>query len=158
MYKKYTPEQALAAFWQKVDKSPHPQGCWLWTAAVDKDGYGFVKRRGRQDKAHRVSYELANGVHPREMFVLHSCDNPACVNPSHLRLGTPLDNMQDKHRKGRGRYGSGEAHSQCKFSDIQIAEIRRRYAAGGVYYWQLAEEYGTTKAYIGEIVRLEVRK
>jgi hypothetical protein len=74
--------------------------CWEWTAGKST-GYGVIKVDGRSRKAHRVSYLIHNGELPREMLVCHKCDNPPCVNPAHLFLGTYQDNAQDKVNKGR---------------------------------------------------------
>ena len=80
-------------------------GCWEWTAFRNAYGYGLLKEHPHKNskilKAHRISYTLHKGVIPEGMFVCHSCDNPSCVNPAHLWLGTPQDNMDDKMRKGR---------------------------------------------------------
>ena len=93
-------------FWEKVDQSG---SCWLWTASTDGHGYGVIGvEGGRVAKAHRVSYEIANGSVPDGMWILHSCDNPPCVRPSHLRAGTREDNVQDA--KERDRYESGDRH------------------------------------------------
>lgn len=86
-------------FWTKVDKSGE---CWLWQAACDNHGYGCFWFGGRLQKSSRVSWSLAHGD-PGELFVLHRCDNPRCVNPEHLFLGTQQDNLIDMRAKGRGR-------------------------------------------------------
>lgn len=97
---------AAERFWKKVQK--HDDGCWLWTAGTDGKGYGqFRIRLGLKTKAHRFSYELAHGPIPKAdegyhgWCVLHRCDNPACVRPEHLMLGTHQDNMRDMWQKGR---------------------------------------------------------
>lgn len=77
-------------------------GCWEFNDTCDKDGYGKIKRYGKDLRAHRVSYAEANGVElTPDVKVLHSCDNPPCINPAHLSSGTTLDNERDKDRKGR---------------------------------------------------------
>lgn len=76
-------------------------GCWLWSGGVSQDGYGKVKRYGKTLRAHRVFYEHFKGPLPEGMWVLHTCDNPLCVNPNHLWAGTQLENEQDKDAKGR---------------------------------------------------------
>ncbi len=79
--------------------------CLEWTGTRNPHGYGRFSRRGRQELAHRVAYELAVGPIPDGLQVLHRCDNPPCVNPTHLWLGTPADNAHDRDTKGRRRTG-----------------------------------------------------
>lgn len=87
----------LEDFWKWVDKSGE---CWLWTGTTS-EGYGRVRHGPKKLLAHRVAYELTKGPIPKGMEVCHSCDNPTCVNPAHLWLGTHRDNMRDAHQKGR---------------------------------------------------------
>lgn len=82
-------------------------GCWLWTAKKWKDGYGYFMKEGKAQAAHRYMYALYKGNFDKNLHVLHTCDNPSCVNPEHLWLGTQKDNMQDMHKKGRGRKYNG---------------------------------------------------
>ena len=86
------------------DRSGGPDACWMWTGALAGRGYGKLRDVGvrRLLYAHRVSWEVTNGPVPDGFCVLHQCDNPACVNPSHLWVGTKKDNTQDMVRKGRG--------------------------------------------------------
>jgi hypothetical protein len=101
------PQPRLEAFEQRFLGDPN-SGCWLWTANVNRDGYGLMcgSRRGRkQFLAHRIAWELFRGPIPIGMQVLHRCDTPSCVRPDHLFLGTHADNMLDKVRKGRQRNG-----------------------------------------------------
>jgi hypothetical protein len=76
-------------------------GCWLWTAAMDKHGYGMLWNGKQMDRAHRVFYASANGVNVSGVNVLHDCDNPSCVNPAHLHAGTQADNMKERTIRGR---------------------------------------------------------
>lgn len=86
-------------FWSKVRKTPT---CWLWTASLDRYGYGvFSLGRGKNERAHRYSYKAFYGFVPRGKLVLHRCDNPKCVNPAHLFAGTNRDNTRDMMAKGR---------------------------------------------------------
>lgn len=94
-------------FWSKVDKTAI-NGCWIWTAHIDEWGYGrfAMPPRGQQKLVHRLSWTFTNGDIPSKLLVLHKCDTPACVNPSHLRLGTNADNMRDMVAKGRTTGGT----------------------------------------------------
>lgn len=97
-------------FWSKVNKT---NGCWEWQAALDKDGYGRIGTPGKPSfsvKAHRYSWMLHFGDFDRRMLVCHHCDNPSCVRPEHLFLGTAKDNSQDMSRKQRGK---GQSKESC---------------------------------------------
>ncbi len=102
----------MERFWNKVYKT---DTCWLWTAAKDKDGYGFFKVNQVMTKAHRMAYELAFGNFDKALFVCHSCDIPSCVNPKHLFLGTITDNNRDctakGHNKGHTRHSVEIIHA-----------------------------------------------
>ncbi|KKN69881.1 hypothetical protein LCGC14_0437050 [marine sediment metagenome] len=126
----FTPKD-LERFWRKVNKS---DGCWTWTAALTHGygqfsvtlSHGVYKNVG----AHRISYMISVGPIPARAFILHSCDNPPCVNPRHLRPGTPLDNMQDKLTKGRANMPNGERHVKSKLTAVQVLRIRLLRASG----------------------------
>jgi hypothetical protein len=114
-----------AMFWKKVRKS---DGCWEWTGAVNEWGYGRIGSRdrlGAKRTAHRLSWLLAFGPIPDGALVLHACDNPPCVRPDHLFLGTHEDNMQDRHNKGR--YARGE-----QVSGHRLTEAQARYCLNAI--------------------------
>lgn len=102
----------LPSFWLKVEKT---LGCWLWGGAKDRSGYGRVSLYSDQGPypAHRVSYALAHHGCPANYVVMHTCDNPACVRPGHLRLATQADNNRDKVSKGRGNYVRATHCHEC---------------------------------------------
>jgi hypothetical protein len=161
-------------FWSRVIKTPT---CWIWQGPPTPKGYGRLKKNGRMVFAHRVAYTLAGGRIPDGLFVLHNCpdgDNPLCVNPAHLFLGTLTDNNRDRAQKGRSATGDrsgmrlhpdrhpaklhpeshvrGESHPAAKLTGPIVLEIRRRYGQGGVSQRQLAQEYDIDQSCVSEIV------
>lgn len=133
-------------FWSKVEKT---DGCWIWRACLNNMGYGQVRARGIAHLAHRVSWELANGSIPDGLLVLHRCDNPPCVNPKHLSLGTARDNSDDRETKGRGRPPRGERCARAVLTIEKVRAIRARAAEDrGV----LAAEFGVGRRTINQII------
>jgi hypothetical protein len=130
-------------------------GCILWTGAIDQKGYGNVSREpGKYDKAHRVAWELAKGPIPDGLFVCHDCpggDNPRCVNPEHLFLGTAKDNSEDMVDKGRSCYG--EKHGQSKLTEDQVSEIISKYSSGKFSQSELAKMFNISQSSISFIIR-----
>jgi hypothetical protein len=141
-------------FWSKAKTRGD---CLLWTAARFADGYGIFKVHGRMLRAHRFAFELVNGPIPEGMFVLHRCDNPACVRPEHLFLGTARDNTRDMMAKGRHSpppRSVGEANpGGGKLTATEVRQIRRKYNAGGYTLEDLAAEYGVSFGMVGHIVK-----
>lgn len=88
-------------FTDKIEFIPF-HTCWEWSAGRNAQGYGLFWFRGSMKRASRISWELHHGPIPDQLWVLHKCDNPGCVNPDHLFLGTRSDNMKDMHAKSRG--------------------------------------------------------
>lgn len=114
----------LIRFWPKVEKT---NGCWHWIGAKNKDGYGqFYVSQQYQEGAHRFMYEKSFGSIPKGMCVLHRCDNPACVNPDHLFLGTHRDNTQDMINKGRKQTNPprGSKHHNSILTEDDVINIR----------------------------------
>lgn len=140
-------------FWSKV-KQGAPDECWEWQASKSK-GYGQLSSHKSKSpyKAYRLSWELANGNIPDGMEVCHKCDNPSCVNPAHLFLGTHRENMLDAFHKGRLRmykWGKGENSNSAKLTMDQVRALRNDYASG-MTYLQLAKKYSISN--VGRIVR-----
>lgn len=167
-------------FWSKVNQAE--EGCWLWQGTMLSQGYGCFKIAGKMYKAHRIAYVYLKGAIPTGLVLCHTCDNPRCVRPDHLFLGTTMDNVQDAKKKGRlatgdrsgarlhpERMARGDAHwchlnperqrgennHHAKLSREQIADIRIRYAAGTVSQFVLADEFHVAQTTISAIVRKE---
>lgn len=146
---KCTPEQ-IARFWSKVDKTNHPNGCWLWTAYKEKNGYGKCTIQGKPKWSHRAAFMIHNGFLTRGLEVMHICDNPPCVNPAHLVEGTHADNMGDCCSKGRNAFG--EIHKMAKLTSDQIEQIKSMRNDGRLYR-EIAEKFGVTRHNISFIIR-----
>lgn len=149
-------QNVLERFWPKVRVAGDDE-CWEWMAGRNADGYGTITmgRRGRWRpvRAHRVSWTIAFGAIPDGLWVLHRCDNPPCVNPAHLFLGTNLDNDKDRDAKGRGNPVRGSAHCCAKLSERDVCEIRRELAAREKTQYVIADEFGVTSKAISLIAR-----
>lgn len=103
----------MERFWSKVGKTGTVEypNCWIWMAYRNKKGYGRFRVQNKMWLAHRVSWSLSNGEIPKGKQILHKCDNPPCVNPDHLKLGTSVDNMRDRDQRRRhGRYNAKKTH------------------------------------------------
>jgi hypothetical protein len=132
----------------KYTKNP---GCWEWNAFVSPFGYGFIRQNGGNTLAHRASWELFVGTIPKGMLVLHKCDNPPCVNPEHLFLGTHQDNSDDKCAKNRQFRSRGELSASAKLTWPKVAEIRS--LKGTAPDRVIAKQFGVARATVNAIQR-----
>lgn len=144
------PRPAAERFWEKVDKSAGPDGCWLWTGAIQGTGYGaFYLRPGVAVGAHRWSlgHSLGRTLEGHE-FACHRCDDRACVNPRHMFIGTHEDNMADMMIKGRSCRGSRRSD---QLDEARVVAIREAFQSGASNS-ELAARHGVTPAAISMIV------
>lgn len=152
--------KAYIRFWSKVAITADNEKCWEWQAYVDKYGYGRFAY-GKDVLCNRVVWVLIHGAIPDGLHILHTCDNPRCVNPNHLFTGTAKQNAEDRERKGRGGHNknhargngiSGEQHGMCKLTDRQVLEIRHRYATESITQTALGGEYQVSGNLVSRIV------
>lgn len=156
----YAARPVAERFWEKVSKDgpipPHrPElgPCWLWTGGINhqRGGYGmFALRKGVIRRSHRIAWELESGPVPDGLWVLHRCDNPPCVRPGHLFLGTPRDNIDDMITKGRSNPAQGSARPQARLSEADVLAIRAARAQGATGA-ELARQYGVHRSSIYHI-------
>jgi len=145
-------------FWEKVDKTD-PSGCWIWTGARSSAGYGQIRIQHRLYYAHRLMWIIMRGVIPYGLEILHKCDNPWCVNPDHLFIGSQSDNIIDSVSKGRFNRPWGENHPKAKLTVEQVHEIRYLYAPRVGRYdrrmsqRKLARLYGVSRSAIDNILK-----
>ncbi len=153
-YKKDDPRRnrVEARFWNKVTVPDNDEACWEWLGNRLPYGYGHIKIEGKQIKAHRWSYEYINGPIPNGLLVLHRCDNPPCVRPDHLFLGTHSDNILDALAKGRLDPVKMGLHN-AKLSEHDVIEIRNLFASTIATRTQLAERYGVTRTTIEYVTK-----
>jgi len=152
-------ESVVRRFWRYVDKRGKRE-CWPWTGGTNDDGYGklFFKdgELRKQLLSHRVSFAVSRNVPLSELLIVrHSCDNPLCVNPSHLIHGSILDNIAD--RQSRNRQAKGEGNHNAKLTADQVKEIRRIHVPyQRPYLRELADRYGVTLDQIHRVARKKV--
>jgi hypothetical protein len=141
-------------FWAKVAKRGTEE-CWEWLASKRPTGYGhfFDKAADKLKAAHRYSWELHNGAIPDGQCVCHRCDNPSCVNPAHLFLGTHAENMADMKSKGRVRAATPHLSNNAKFGWGCANAIRCLKVTGGWKDWELADMFGVSRPCISNIIR-----
>lgn len=142
-------------FWKKVKHPGSFSVCWDWVGCKTSRGYGRMTVDYKQIHAHRVSYSIYSGEIPDGMCVCHTCDNPSCVNPFHLFLGTHADNMRDMKEKGRAIGHNGEDNPKARFQRNEIIEIRKIYDTNKYKYGltkRLSEAYNVPKSTMSKIV------
>lgn len=174
-------DSTVSRFWKFVLKGD-VDSCWNWRGWTNRQGYANFKVNGVTHKAHRVSYELTNGPIPTGLLVCHQCDNPSCMNPNHLFVGTHQDNATDKMNKGRfvkmigdkngarlhperlargnnsgarlhiEKMPRGERHGRAKLTTAQVADIRAKYQSGGVSHRSLARQFNMSPTQIARII------
>jgi hypothetical protein len=154
------PKFTVEGFWARVDRSAGEEGCWLWTGGLNHHGYGTIKIHGKTTRAHRLAWELTYSPIPEGMCVCHHCDNPSCVRPDHLFLGTQMDNIQDRHTKGRGSGGVllGPDHPQCRVSDDDVRVIRRLFHQDHVAAKDIAARFAIQPGHVWDIAAGRKRK
>ena len=145
------------AFDHYMPKMASTDACIEWNGPRLPIGYGvFRADAGCDYRAHRVSYERANGPIPTGQLIRHTCDNPPCVNPRHLLTGTDADNNHDMMQRRRNRQPQGERNGGGgKLTADDVREIRRRYAAGGQTQSELGSRFGVSQHMVSLIVRGE---
>lgn len=145
-------DQLAERLWRRVDTSPGPDSCWPWQGGTSgKSGHGRIATEGHKALlTHRLAYELEVGHIPTGMCVLHTCDNPLCCNPKHLWIGTQLDNIADRHAKGRD--AKGTRIGLAKLDEDSVRGIRQKFAMGRTMR-SLASEYGIHHSSVNTIVQ-----
>jgi len=157
-------EKDIERFWSKVDKKADEE-CWEWLAYKNTKGYGRVGIKNKLYKAHRVAWVATNGEIPAHesyhgICVCHKCDNPSCVNPAHLFLGTHEENVKDMVKKERGVMPdkNGEKNGRSKLTEKQVIEIREKYTSDKYTFVALSKEYDVTITTIRSIVLYKIWK
>jgi hypothetical protein len=146
-------EEQIKRFYSRV-KIDEITGCHIFTYGIDIGGYGRPTINKKRFKAHRVAWTLAYGKIPEDMCVLHKCDNPPCINPEHLFLGTKKDNSRDMANKGRCKNSAGENNPRVKLKEYQVLEILNIVKQKGKYwgiYTELAKIYNVNHHTISDI-------
>ena len=145
-------------FWKYVNKDGpiHPVygQCWVWVGCKAGDGYGGFELDSHLVGSHRVSWMITNGEIPKNLHVLHKCDNKLCVNPSHLFLGTHQDNMRDMVSKKRQAFTRGEKSGNAKLTEYDVRLIRELYTKRSKNFGcvGLSEMFGVSPITISRVV------
>ena len=147
-------------FIEKVNKgTDNEKDCWIWTAATYRGGYGHFRRwvdgKWKMYKAHRYAYEAFKGPLEAKLLVCHTCDNPSCVNPAHLFVGTSKENMEDMIKKGRKSISRNPKH---KWLDREIVESMRRDFEQGMKQAEICIKYEHSRAQVSRVVLHQIWK
>lgn len=134
------------------DRLVKNQGCWEWIGDKESKGYGRIGYNNKQHKAHRVSWMLHNGPIPKDLCVLHKCDNPSCVNPNHLFLGTYQDNNKDRAEKSRSADQRGDKSHVSKLTWKKVKMIRYLYSTGLFRHKDLAWQFDVGQTTIWHVL------
>ncbi len=147
-HKKYEVIGPKDIFWERVEKKG---SCWNWTRHKNSYGYGiFVLPGDKKVRAHRHAYELTYGKIPKGLVIMHSCDNPACINPKHLKAGTKLENNRDSFKKGRNAFGEKNGHARLTSAQVESIRSDKRTQTA------IALDYGVCPSHISRIKSHEV--
>ncbi len=136
--------------------------CWLWDGRKNQEGYGLIHEGDRYSKlttTHRLSWEFSNKtIIPSGMCILHSCDNPSCVNPNHLSIGTQAENIKDMDQKGRrvNTPQKGEKSHFSKLTEQQVLQIRKRKSTEKITHKQLARAFRVCRSTITLILNRNI--
>ena len=154
------PRHPFERFWSKVRKAGRPEECLEWAGARLPEGYGFIYAGPLYDepvrwiRAHRLSWEMHNGKVPEGLSVLHHCDNPPCVNPAHLYVGTQLENVRDRavRRRGKEHRQNGTGNDNVKLTEADVRAIVAMTDAGKSQT-VVAAMFGLTQPYVSKLAR-----
>lgn len=127
-------------------------GCWEWTWGLSNAGYGRLGYKGKNTQASRVMWIAVHGSIPNGLWVLHRCDNPKCINPDHLFLGTRKDNIDDMVRKGRGNALRGAESNKAKLTEEIVRQIRKEHHHSGIGFRPLGRKYGVSDMAIRKLI------
>lgn len=144
----------FARFWASVAVSSSVVDCWEWRGRTGRGGYGIISVAGRNQRASRIAYEMVHGPILPALIICHSCDNPACVNPMHLRADTPRSNTREMVAKGRNADRRGEKHPMARLAPDDIKAIRSLARIGWTQK-AIGARYGIGPGQVGKIVRRE---
>lgn len=157
MKTKYSSDRMKEKIFSKTRKVRY--GCWIWEGSRSPSGYGVIFNGLKSAPAHRVSYEIFKGEIPEDKFVLHSCDNPPCIKPAHLRIGTHEDNAKDMSYRDRMNFRpyfrDPERHSHAKLDWEKVNKIRKLWNDGYHTCAELGREFGLGSGSVNAIVNMQ---